>query len=585
MQTRFYFLLFLSAFFTLNARGADPRPLQFQADKNNVQILPQRFEYNIGDENHIQLGDIIIDSTSFGFQVAPGAHPGQYRARFVWPAGLLKEGTLSVKDHTGKTIWSTEVNPSNTKQTAPAAAKGANNLLRTQVNEFITDQLGASVVEDMKYLPFMNFCINRKTDDTNIYLCSKEVFLAVQQGKLGIRSRSQGKRQAFVEINGKSVGNQGIIFLNDENENIGFRAMTQSGSVLEIETRVKTVDFKDLVQSPDQKNLILTASGAEPVNEEKVHRLSPTDWQITIDAQRPVFYLKGAGDIPMRQEFYAKGAIPAEAARPHLAANSVQRLYAADLELSGQAAPGTTVSAGGKGQRVEKLDASQFRWNLSDLPTGERSRHYLKVNDGKNNFLAFYDVYRDYALEGGLHGAYWVPAGQLYGSGFIHWWLENFLGIGEDWARLHWGVRAEESLVLNKKDTEANLTITHLELQWRAEAGFHFMDPTWGLLLPLEMISATGINTVSPGLGGFYSAAAPTAWQSWLHWYDAKAVYLLGGGGTVKLKSAIQLQALGYYHVDKRLSWNYGAGLNQYSFDGGTNKMQVELLGGASYRF
>ncbi|RYZ75518.1 MAG: hypothetical protein EOP04_33225, partial [Proteobacteria bacterium] len=239
------------------AKSAESVPLQFQADKNNIQILPQRFEYNLVDEDHIKIGDIVIDSTTFGFQISskPEAS-GKFRARFIWPVGLLKDGTLSIRDNTGKSIWSVTVSRKNTR--IMNAGPATKELVRNQLTEFVTDQFEVAKVEDMKFLPFMNFCINRTTQDTNIYLCSKELYLGTQ-GKLGIRSRTQGRRQAFVEINGRNVGKQGTIFLNDEKENIGFRAMTQSGAILEVETRMKPVDFKDVVLSADKKNLILTA--------------------------------------------------------------------------------------------------------------------------------------------------------------------------------------------------------------------------------------------------------------------------------------------------------------------------------------
>jgi hypothetical protein len=587
MRIWFFIATFTGLFLSLNLAAKMPEaiPLQFQADKNNIQILPQRFEYNLVDEDHIKIGDIVIDPTTFGFQVAPATEPGKYKARFIWPAGLVKEGVLTIKDNTGKSIWSMTVNRKNTRAISPTDTKSQGGLVRNQLTEFATDQISESLIEDMKYFPYMNFCINRTTPNTNIYLCSKELFLSTQQGMLAVRARSQGKRTAFVEINGKSVGNQGIIFLNDETENIGFRAMTQSGAILEVETRMKPVDFKDVVLSPDQKSLILTASGAEPVNEDKVKKISDEEWQYQIDAQRPILYLKGAGEIPMRQEFYVKGETPRETLRPFVDKDSFRRVYQSQLVLNVQSAPGTQISPGAKNQRFEKIDAGHGRWVVTDIPLGQTSRHALRVSEGPNSFMATYDVYRDYAFEGGANINYWLPAGQVYGGVFFNWWIENFFGSEQSWSRLHWGLNAAESLVLTKKDTEANLTVTHFELLWRAQPGFHFVDPTWGLTLPLEIIQAPSVSTSSPGLGVFYSDRGPKNLQSWLHWYDVHFNYLIGGSGTVQLQNALQMSALGYYHFDKRLSWNYGLGMNQYNFSPGTNKMQLQVLGGASYRF
>jgi len=574
---------------TLGAQGADSIPLFFQADKNNIQVLPQRFEYNLVDEDHIKIGDIVIDGTTFGFQIATSKEfPGKYRARFIWPAGLLKEGSLLLKDNTGKAVWTTNFNRKTVKfvNQQGGEKEETNKGFRTQLAELVIDQISPALIEDMKYYPFMSLCISRTNQDTRIYLCSKELYLTSKDNRLMVRARSQGKRTPFVEINGKSVGNQGSIFLNDENESIGFRAMTQSGAVLEVETRMKPVDFKDVVLTPDKKEIVVTASGTEPVNEEKVKRISDEEWQFNLDAERPILYLKGEGNIPMRQEFYVKGEVPVEVARPSLEKDSFNRINRPELELTGTAAPNTVVSSNAPNEKVEKLEDNHFRWKLTEIPAGESSRHYLRVAYDKSSFLAAYDVYRDFPFEAGLLGSYWTPAGQFYADLYGTWWIENFVGSSAPWSRLHWGVNIKESLMLTKKDGEANANVTHLELIWRNTPGFHFQDKTWGLTLPYEIIQGDGFSVSGFGLGAFYSDKAQKRYQRYMNWYDIKFNYLVGAGsGDVKLKSGMNLIGTAYRHVDKRLSWTYGLGISQYSFDPGTAKMQFQLMGGANYRF
>lgn len=576
----------------VTAHAADSIPLFFQADKNNIQVLPQRFEYNLVDEDHIKIGDIVIDGTTFGFQIAPSVNfPGKFRVRFIWPAGLLKDGSLLIKDNTGKAVWTTNINRRNIKLVSrdnketdkeQPDEKG----LRTQLAELVVDQINPALIEDMKYFPFMNFCISRTNQDTRIYLCSKELYLTSKDNRMTVRARSQGKRTPYVEINGKSVGNQGSIFLNDENENIGFRAMTQSGAVLEVETRMKPVDFKDAVLTPDKKEIVVTASGTEPVNEDKVKRLNDEEWQFNLDAERPILYLKGEGNIPMRQEFYVKGDVASDVARPTVEKDSFKRIYKPELQLMGTYAPGTSVGSNAPNEKVEKLEENRFRWRITEIPAGETSRHYLRVSHEEDSFLAAYDIYRDFPFETAVMGSYWTPAGQLYADINVNWWIENFMGSDANWSRLHWGVNFKESLMLTKKNGEANVSITHLELLWRVNPGFHFQDKTWGITIPYEMLSGSGISVGGFGLGAFYSDKAQKRYQRYMHWYDLKFHYLVGGsGGDVKLKSGMNLTGTAYYHVDKRLSWIYGLGVSQYSFDPGTGKMQFQLMGGANYRF
>ncbi len=585
------FLFLTLVFATAATAAAASIPLFFQADKNNIQVLPQRFEYNLADEDHIKIGDIDIDGTTFGFQIAPSvSFPGKYQARFIWPAGLLKEGSLLLKDNTGKAVWTTNFNRKTIKLLAnrenSETEKSEGKAGRTQLAELVVDQLNPALIEDMKYFPFMNFCISRTNQDTRIYLCSKELYLTAKDNRMIVRARSQGRRTPFVEINGKSVSYQGVIFLNNESENIGFRAMTQSGTVLEVETRMKPVDFKDVVLTPDKKELVITASGAEPVNEEKVKRLSDAEWQFKIDAERPVLYLKGEGNIPMRQEFYVKGDVPMDAARPSIEQNSYDRIYKPDLTLRGTSAPGTSVSSNAPNEKVDKLEDNRFRWHLTEIPAGEISRHYLRVSHEQSSYLAAYDVYRDFPFEVGGFLAYWTPSAQFYGDLSVTWWMENFMGSDANWSRLHWGLNLKESLMLTKKDGEANVNITHLELLWRATPGFHFQDRTWGLSIPYEVIQGNGLSVSGFGLGAFYSDKAQARYQRYMHWYEVKFDYLTGlGSGDVKLKGAMNLLGTAYYHTDKHMSWSYGLGASQYSFDPGTSKMQFILRGGMNYRF
>src|SRR5688500_18655620 len=90
-------------FATLLAQ-AQLKPLYFQANINGVKIIPQIFEYGLLDAEKIRVGDILIDSTTFKFQLVPSEYG--YSLKFNWPAGLIEDGDLSVLNNNGKAIWS-----------------------------------------------------------------------------------------------------------------------------------------------------------------------------------------------------------------------------------------------------------------------------------------------------------------------------------------------------------------------------------------------------------------------------------------------------------------------------------------------
>ncbi|MFS4461254.1 hypothetical protein [Bdellovibrio sp. HCB2-146] len=589
---KFVSLLILSLTLTLpvlaQTKGPKLKPLLFQADKNNLQVLPQRFEYSLIDEDRLKVGNILIDTTQVTFQLEPvPQRKGQYRLHFTWPAGLLKKGELAIKNNSGKAIFTSEISPDNSKISKVAASEDEPEL-QLDVAEFTSETIDKSLVDDMKYFPFMTFCIYRESEETRIYLCSKELYLTAQGDQMVIKPRSASKKTALVEINGKVVGNQGMIYLNDSTENVSFKTQTQTGSFLEIDTRMKAVDFKDAVLSPDEKRVILTASGAEPVDESKVKKISETDWQVDLSRGRPLIYLKGEGDIPMRQEFYIRGKLPQEKDRPYLSAKSIQKTYSSTLSFSGVSPEGVQTKAYDKDPAAElqPTKKNQFLWTLRDIEPGEQ-RRYLTVQSGEDSFLVGYDISRGLPMALGISGRYYTPSGLMYANLDFQWWFENFIGMNSEPFRFHWGVQLERNQLLSKQDGEANADLTTVELLWRAQAGFFLQDETWGLSLPYQMIAAEEANGSAYGIGAFWYKKAPTSLASYMNWNEYKLQYFLGSTGDFKVSSAYVLSAKAYKNLSKNWNLRYGLLLSQYKFDPAAEKedMQIGLDAGVLWQF
>ncbi len=566
----------------------DLKPLLFQADKNNLQVLPQRFEYSLWDEDRLSVGDILIDSTQVTFDLEPSTEKkNQYRIRFTWPAGLLKEGELAIKNNSGKAILATELSPHTVKISRGTPMEGRENL-RSDIASYSTT-VDAKIVEDMKYFPFMVFCIYRETEGTRLYLCSKELYISAQKGQIVVKPRNLNKKEAHVEINGATVGNQGIIYLNDRSEAVNFRAQTQSGSFLEIETRRNDVDFKDVVENGN--NLILTASGAEPADEKKVKKISATDWQVVLPKERPIVYLKGDGDIPMRQEFNVKGPLPQEKFRPYVGAKSASKTYASSLALSvtppteGQILPNAEDSTA----RLEQQGAG-FRWSLTGIPSGEE-RRYLNVKTAENTFVAGYDTDRGapYALY--LGGRYQLPSGLMSATLGGQWWIENFLFVNSSWSRFHWGLALDLQQHLNDKTDYPKVDITTFELLWRAKAGFNMVDETWGLSLPVQMVKAESASVTMFGLGAFWQKQPKQKTLArFMNWSELKLQYFPGSSSSdFKVKSAYRFEADAYKKFSAKSNWylKYGAALSQYKYDPAAPKedIQLDLTAAAYWKF
>ncbi|WP_413584578.1 hypothetical protein [Bdellovibrio sp. HCB274] len=583
-----YSVLVLALMVGSTALAETRKPMLFQASKNNLQVLPQRFEYTLIDEDRLKVGDILIDSTKVTFDLQPPTkNDAPYKVRFTWPADLLKDGELAIKNNAGKAIFTTRLNQDIVK--VSKNERDEENL-RSDLASLTVELKDAKIVDDMKYLPFMTFCIYRQSEDTQTYLCSKELYLSSAKGQLEVLPRSSSKKSAQVEINGKVVGNQGIIYLNDRSESVAFKALTQSGAFLEIETRMNEVDFKDAVQTENGQRIVVTASGAQPADGSKVRRLTDGSWQTVLSKERPLIYLKGDGDIPMRQEFYVRGAIPPATIRPSLSSNSVTQTYSSNLKLEGAAPAGVTVSGDGSDKDATfQSEGNRFIWNLRNLPSGKSTRHFVQVQSGENTFMAGYDIERGNPFSGWLGLRYQTPSGIAFGTLGLEWWFENFLGINSNATRLHWGLAVSRDQHLTTNDDYPEVDMTNAELFWRANAGFHLVDETWGLSLPMQMVQAPEGSSMAYGLGVFVQNKPTAAWlKKAMEWSELKVQYYFGGSGSdFKVSNAYRVEGNGYYQIKKDFYLKYGLGLSSYKYDPAAPKedMQIELNGMAFWKF
>lgn len=584
-------LLFLSLACLASAQTrAKLKPLYFQADKNNLQVLPQRFEFSLPDEDRIKIGNILIDTTQVTFSIEQSSgNNGTYNIHFTWPAGLIKQGELAIKNNSGKAIFNTAFSSENIKVT-PNKNQTEDENTNSELATLSVENISPSLIEDMKYFPFMVFCIFRETEGTRLYLCSKELYLSAQDKQLTIKPRSSSARTAQVKINGKIVGNQGMIYLNDREESVAFKVETQTGAFLEIETRMKDVDFKDLVASEDGNNLIITATGAEPVTKEKIKRISNTDWQITLPKSRPMLYLKGDGDIPLRQEFYVRGALPREKNRPYVSPKSISHTYSSTVAITGIAPDGVQIKTptNDKASSLTALKKNQFTWSIHNIPSGTSSRRYLSVLSEGNEFSVGYDIFRGSSYTFSLGAHYQTPSGIAFGTIEFQWWIEKFLTLNSDWSRFHWCVTFERKQHLTENNDYPKVDINNIELLWRAHEGFYLSDETWGLSLPLQFIQGEGGSAMAYGLGGFWHRKTPEWLTPFMQWSELKLIYILGSSGSdFKVSSAYNLKALAYKPLSQNLFLRYGMDLSAYKYSPSTPKedMQIGLDVNALWKF
>ncbi len=99
---------------------ASAAPLFFPAEKNNIRVLSQRFEYQLIDETHFRIGDVVLDSELMKMSFAE--LEDSYRVEFSWPSSFVSQGELVLKDPSGKSLFQTQVSKEQIKKYTAAGA-------------------------------------------------------------------------------------------------------------------------------------------------------------------------------------------------------------------------------------------------------------------------------------------------------------------------------------------------------------------------------------------------------------------------------------------------------------------------------
>jgi hypothetical protein len=555
-------------------------PLPFNANLNNVRVLPQRFEYSLWDEDRLSVGNILIDSTQLTFQLSPSStKKNRYNVRFTWPGGLVKNGRLTIRDNSGKSIFSSTFKKDDITISKGNVMEDHENL-RSEIATFSVNELGPEFIESMRHLPFLMFCVYRETELTKINICSKELYLSLQKGQITIRPRNLNKKNAQVEINGGKIGSQGVIYLNDSNETINFKSQTQSGSFLEMDIRTKDVDFNDIFQDGD--NIVLTATGAEPVDEKIIKKISDTTWSIRLPKDRPVIYLKGDGDFPLRQEINIRGPIPSSSNRIYAERASIAKTYSSTLEVlvatpqnAKLSLPKSEVSAS-----IKNKDSEHYLWKITKIPKGTNQR-YLNLNAEGNTFTASLETYRAPAYSLYLGGSYNFSADKSSMRAELEWWFDSFLKLNSSWSKNHWGINLIQ---------DNNSNSTGLELLWRSKFGIHMIDDTWGLILALQDLNSNSGTSLVYGLGFFVQKSlAQTEMQNFMNFCEFKIHQYFGSEADTQRSHGVEFNMQAYKNIlgQQFLFFRYGLGVSQYDYDPLTksNEVQTQFQSGIYWTF
>lgn len=521
--------------------------LFFPVEKNHIQILPQRFEYQLIDKDQFQIGNVLVNANELDFQLIPlDKQKTQFKLRVQWPAGLLKSGEIAIKDNSGKAIFFKKIDKTQIKISSAKSGSGALASFET------SDDINLALKEIQLY-PFFKFCIHREEPRTKIYLCSKDLYLKKSPAGLTILSRDSFRPESFVEINGRSVGNQGMIFLNSPSEFISMRALLLSGATLELDTRMKTVEFKDVVLSPDGKKIIVRAQGAEPVDPKSVRRKNASEWEVHLETERPYTYLKSEGDLPLRQEFLILGAVRKEEVKVQVSSPAPETIYQNTLTLTLKASPQLVLAPfDPKKSSLKKLSKDTYEWTLLGLNKNEKNRRFLKVHQDPNQFLAAYDVERLTSLDASLRLMFplWLQFNAL--------WTPSST----------WSLDFQYDNQIGKAKTDPDLGIFLLGAQRRFPEGIHGRDPAYLAEIYYQQFQSSVKNLGVLGLAVAIEEKNSGWLSSLAQWSHARIrLPLLGLDSDLKLKTSYDLElSLQRWAQEKLFYYEAGLKYQHYLF-------------------
>lgn len=535
------------------ARAETRTELFFPVEKNGVQVLPQRFEYQLLNKDQFRVGNILINAKQIDFQILPSSGPNRYKLRFQWPVGLLNQGEIVIKDNSGKGIWFQKIQ-------AHQVALSEDQTLAT----YETETEVPSLIRAIQLYPFFRFCVHREEPLNKTYLCSKDLFLRRPKDQITIEKHDSYRPQSYVEINGRTVGDQGMIFLNSPSEFISLRALLLSGATLEIDTRMKKINFKDVLLSPDGKQIIVRAQGSEPADPSNVEHdpKAPSDeWQIRLDTQRPFTYVKGEGDLPLRQEFLIQGPVRKEDVKVTVTQGGSDQIFQDEVTLTLQPATGLKLLPADKKTKLDSLGENQYKWTLTGLKKNEVNRRYIKVSSSDGEYFAAYDLKRSAAFDGSLRlmAPLWAEANLLYTP------------------RVNWGFDLQFDMPLQKSDSDPDLKITTVGAQYRFSPGLHLQDSVLAAEAYLQSFRADSTSLLLYGLALQAEYKNPRFWGGRFPWTFLKIRLPLGlDNADYKIQSSYEAELTLRSLLTTNQYWEIGARTQDFNLESGSASLRSQ---------
>jgi hypothetical protein len=361
--------------------------LFFPIDRSDIKVLPQQFNYDLINLNKFRIGDSLFDSNKINFQqLEPKG------MRFTWPAALLTSGEISLRDNIGKIIWQKKVTSNKLKITR-STELFENENLKNDIASVDFPNIDSTILTRIQTSPFIKFCVQKDDGITKFYLCSPEFFFKKKKNKYIVAIRNIFSQTTRLSINGQEVGEHGTIYLQSTQDAIFLNATFASGASLDLITRLKKVDFRDIYKTSNGQIQVL-ASGAEPTSDTTILKKTKTEWLASLDEKNSYLYLSGEGGIPLKQDFYFEKPARPESLKLNFSRVPLKETYNNSEIFYFKPDDKTELIPTDKDSSIKKITDSEIEWTVKSLQTNQINRRYVILKNTDGEFVGAWDIFR-----------------------------------------------------------------------------------------------------------------------------------------------------------------------------------------------
>lgn len=580
----FFTLILLATLWPWQAMSQDSEvysiPLRFSVIDDGVVQLPLELDYDLTAQSELRLGDLFIGPETFKIRVgtmdelsaiaAPYASAEERRNLMLmlqWPLPLLPEGFVEAIGQSGRAIWQAEITAADIQSWAQSNAdlrlrmgsnvkKDALDLDPVLSSTWVFRDIFTKAAELVESPENFRLCISRQTPSGQSRLCSPYMSLRNKNRKWVLEVLPEPVKPARVISFQKQSPLKSRRRIKTRGA-VQFLAELSNGYIYEFVTRLPRVEIVELVEG-EKENMKIVGFGQAPSMTHRI--LNPLEesfivrtfkwqetigdfrrfWEVDIPRTTKEVYFPGPSGGLFKQVFNIS-RLPREGARPYIDYHTPDSTYVDGAKIFGVQAKETTLSSTELQVNPTGETPDTFLWNFKAEKRGELNRAHLVVQDGKQTFKTYYEMFKGYPRELSFRSsAILGSSGNILATGEVafNYWYEDLFGWSDPtFSRHRWGssVKYFQSLTpLKISKTSATMTNITFDLKYRFNPGLWGRDESWGAILGYNDLKYDLFKSQMVGGGVFWARSMPRLFDDLLNrlsffrypkWVDLEFIY------------------------------------------------------------